>query len=221
MRRLKNALAAMLFWAIPATAQEQTEVRTYQIHHAIFGDIGELSDEITQDGERTRVVTRADIRVNLLGITLHHFRAEWEETWRAGELQHYHATTTRNGSRETVSGRHEDGKFIVRAGEREFDAPAGIQPVNPWSVRVVQAAFFMSPESGQVFPADVKDEGSESILIGSQSHRVRHYIVQTDKTSHLYFDEAGTLLRAEFRDITGSVRFTLHSEEEPRVASAQ
>jgi hypothetical protein len=180
-----------------------------------------LTDEITQDGERTRVVTRVDIRVKLLGITLHRVRAEWEETWLAGALQQFNATTTRNGSSESVTGRHEDGKFIVQAGEREFDAPAEIQPANPWSLQFVQAVFFMSPESGEVFPANVKDKGFETIGIGGQSRRVRHYILQTDTTSHLYFDEAGTLLQVEFRDITGSVRFTLRSGEEPLVASAR
>ena len=180
-----------------------------------------MSDEITQDGERTRVVTRTDIRVKLLGITLHHVRAEWEETWRAGALQQYRATTTRNGSSELVSGRHEDGKFIVRAGEREFDAPAEIQPINPWSLQFVRAAFFMSPESGDVFTANVMDKGVETMGIGGQRRRVRHYIVQTDTTSHLYFDEAGMLLQVEFRDITGRVRFTLQSGDEPRVASAR
>jgi hypothetical protein len=220
MRLSKIALAACLLWTIPATAQE-TEIRTYQINHGLFGDIGRLSDEITQEGEKTRVVMKADIRVDVLGMTLHHVSAEWEETWQAGVLQHYRAKTTRNGSSETVSGRHQDGKFVVRAGAREFDAPAHVQPVHPWSLQFVRAVTFMSPESGQVFPANISDNGPQSIRIGTQSRPVRHYIVHADTTNHLYFDEDGTLLQVEFRDITGRVRLTLQSPDAPRVASAQ
>jgi hypothetical protein len=219
--RLYTIALASLLWAVPATAQEETETRTYEINHGLFGDIGRLSDEITQDGERTRVVMKADIRLDVLGMTLHHVSAEWEETWQAGILQHYRATTTRNGSSESVSGRHENGKFVVRAGAREFDAPADVQPVHPWSLQFVRAATLMSPESGQVFPADISDNGPQSIRIGTQSRRVRHYIVRADTTNHLYFDEDGTLLQAEFRDITGRVRLTLQSAAGPHVASAR
>lgn len=221
MRLSRLALAASLLWAVPATAQEDSEIRTYQINHGLFGDIGRLSDEITHDGQQTRVVMRADIRVDVLGVTLHHVSAEWEEVWEEGVLQHYRATTTRNGSSESVSGRHQDGKFVVRTGAREFDAPADIQPVHPWSLQFVKAVTFMSPESGQVFPADISDSGAQSIRIGASSKRVRHYIVRAETTNHLYFGENGTLLQAEFRDITGRVRLTLQSPDEPRVASAK
>ena len=219
MRSLKIALAACLLWTIPATAQEK-EIRTYHINHGLFGDIGRLSDEITREGDRTRVVMRADIRVDVLGMTLHHVSAEWEEVWQAGILQTYRATTTRNGSSETVSGQHQDGKFVGRAGAREFEVPADIQPVHPWSLQFVKAARFMSPESGEVFPARVTDNGTQSIRIGAQSKRVRQYTVHADTTNQLYFDADGTLLQVEFRDITGRVTLTLQSADEPRVASA-
>lgn len=221
MRLVKIALAASLLWANPVTAQEDPEIRTYQINHGLFGDIGRLSDEITHDEQRTRVVMRTDIRVDVLGVTLHHVSAEWEEVWQAGILRHFRATTTRNGSSESVIGRHENGKFVVRTGGREFDVPADVQPVHPWSLQFVNAVNLMSPESGQVFPADISDNGMQSIRIGAQSKRVRHYVVRADTTNHLYFDEDGTLLQAEFRDITGRVTLTLQSADAPRVASAK
>jgi len=217
----RTALAAALLWTVPAAAQEQAEIRTYNIHHALFGDIGRLSDEITQDGHDTRIVTRADVKVDLFGITLHHVRAEWSETWLGGMLRVFRATTTRNGSTESISGRHENGKFIVRAGGREFDVPADIHPVHPWSLQFVRAATLMSPESGEIFPANIADKGDKSIRIGGVSRHVRHYVVWSDTTNHLYFDDEGTLLLAQYRDITGNVSFTLQSADEQHVASAR
>jgi len=217
----KTALAAALLWAAPAVAQEKIEIRTYSIHHALFGDIGTMSDEIVEDGNNTRVLTRADVKVDLFGLTLHHVRADWSETWQGGMLRHFRATTTRNGSMESISGRHENGKFLVRAGERDFDVPADVHPVHPWSLQFVRAATLMSPESGQTFPANIADKGHQSIRIGGVSRQVRHYVVRSDTTNHLYFDDEGTLLLAEYRDITGKVSFTLQSADEPHVASAR
>jgi hypothetical protein len=217
----KAAFAVAFLWTTQAAAQEQAEIRTYDVHHAVFGDIGTLSDKIIRDGVRTRVVTRADIRVDLLGITLHHVRADWNETWHSGMLTSFSAITIRNSSTDSVSGRHKDGRFIVRAGEREFDAPAEVHPVHPWSIQFVHAAILMSPESGQILSAKVDDKGYQSIRIGGMSRHVRYYVVNAGTTSHLYFDDDGRLLHAEYRDITGTVSFTLRPNAAPQVASVR
>ncbi len=221
MGRQKTALAAALLWAVPAVAQEQIEIRTYSVHHALFGDIGTLSDEIAREGQSTRVVTRADVKVDLLGITLHHVRAEWRETWQAGMLMHFRATTTRNGSTDSIAGQHENGSFIVHARGQEFHLPTDIHPVHPWSLQFVRAKTLMSPESGRTSPADITDKGQQSIRIGGVSRSVHHYVQRSDSSNHLYFDDEGTLLLAEYRDITGKVSFTLQSDDAPHVASAR
>lgn len=205
----RTALAVAMLWAVPAAGQEQTETRTYTIHHAIFGDIGTLSDEITRDGPNTKVVTRAEITVVLFGLTLHHVGLEWNEIWHGELLTDYRAITTRNGTTEAITGRHQKGAFIIRAGENEFTAPAEVHPVHPWSLRFVRAAHLMSPESGNIFAASIADKGDESLVVGGVSRRVRHYVASFDTVNHLYFDENGTLLLAEYRDITGRVRFAL------------
>jgi len=221
MGRLKTALAAALLWAAPAVAEEQIEIRTYSAHPALFGDIVTLSDEIAREGHNTRVVTRADVRVDVLGITLHHVRAEWRETWQAGVLTHFRATTTRNGSTDSISGQHENGSFIVHAGGQEFHVPADIYPAHPWSLQFVRATTLMSPESGRTFPADIMDKGRQSIRIGGVSRSVRHYVQRSGTSNHLYFDDDGTLLLAEYRDITGKVSFTLQPDDAPHLASAR
>jgi hypothetical protein len=221
MGRQKTALAAALLWAAPAVAEEQIEIRTYRVHHALFGDIGTLSDEIAREGESTRVVARADVKVELLGVTLHHVCAEWSETWHAGMLTYFRATTTRNGSTDSISGQHENGSFIVHVRGQAFHLPADIHPVHPWSLQFIRAKTLMSPESGRTFPADITDKGRQSIRIGGVSRSVRHYVQRSDTSNHLYFDDQGTLLLAEYRDITGKVSFTLQSDDAPRLASVR
>ena len=216
MHTWRIVLPAALLWTVPAAGQEQ-KLRTYTIHHAIFGDIGTLSDEITHDGASTRVVTRAEIKVYVLGMMLHHVRAEWHETWHADTLRDYRAITTRNGHTTSSSGQHEDGKFAFRTPKGKFTAPADIHPVHPWSLRFVRAATLISPESGRIFAADITDNEQRSIRLGGVSRSAHHYVLRSDTTNHLYFDDEGTLLLAEYRDITGKVSFALQSDGAPRL----
>src|SRR5262249_33425493 len=96
-----------------------------------------------------------------------------------------------------------------RAGDKEIEAPVGVQPVNPWSLQFVRAETLMSPQSGRLFPADISDEGEGSIAIGRRNVHVHHYIVRSDIPNNLYFDDEGTLVSAQYRDFTGLVSFTL------------
>jgi hypothetical protein len=221
MRTWKTTLAAVLLWAVPAAGQGETETRTYTIHHALFGDIGTLSDEITRDGPDTKVITRAAVRVTLLGLTLHRVSLEWSEVWHDEMLMDYRATTTRNGSTDSIAGHHEHGTFIVRTDQQEFAAPADVHPIHPWSLRFVRATHLMSPESGDVFATSIVDKGDESLVVRGTNRRVRHYIATFETVNHLYFDETGTLLLAEYRDITGKVRFVLQTPSETAVASTE
>jgi hypothetical protein len=221
MRTWKAILLAVLGWTVPVAGQEQDEIRVYNIHHALFGDIGTLTDQIMREGLETRVATRAEVNVCVLGITLHRVQAEWSEIWHEDALKEYRAITMRNGRTTSISGQHKDGKFILRTQEREFTAPADIHPVHPWSLRFVRAATLISPESGRIFPASIVDGGDETISVGGAKRRVRHYVATFDNANHLYFDENGVLLFAEYRDIAGSVRFTLQATGERSVASVQ
>jgi uncharacterized protein DUF6134 len=213
MRYFLSAILLSAVFVPAAHAQESVKVLTYKVHHALFGDIGKFSDEISYDGETTRVETKGDVRVDIFGVTVHRLHAEWNEIWQNGALTDYRAATTRNGSLETVSGKHEGDRFVGHAGEKSLEAPVGVQPVHPWSLQFIHAGTLMSPQSGRLFPANISDEGEESIAVGRKKVHVHHYIVRSDITNHLYFDDEGTLVSAQYRDITGLVSLTLETSD--------
>src|SRR5262245_59613397 len=219
--RLWMAIAASaLLYTVPAVGQQQDEFRTYSIHHALFGDIGTLRDAIYREGSQTRGVTQVEVKVGVLGVTLHQFQADWSETWADEILMNYRAMTTRNGNAKTICGHQENGAFVVSIDERKFLAPSDIHPVHPWSLRFIRAATLISPESGRIFPASIVDKGDTWISIEGKRRSVHHYVALFEHANHLYFDDMGTLLLAEYRDITGSVKLTLQSSSERAAARA-
>ena len=152
MRALKSLIALTLIFALPAAAEERSERLNYRIHHQLWGDIGTLSEEIRSDGTSTRVVTEIDVHVALFGFTLHDAHGQWNEVWQDGYLQQFDATTIADGTTEITEGRKAGGAFVIRAGKKRTEAPADVQPVNPWSLQFVHATTLMSPETGRLIP---------------------------------------------------------------------
>jgi hypothetical protein len=201
--------AAVLCVPVAAGANESHEHLSYRVHHQLWGDIGMLTRDIARDEAMTTVETKIDVHVSLLGIALHDAHGTWREVWQGGRLQAVDATTHADGALEITRGSHEGNAFVIRAGSARIEAPADVQPVNPWSLQFVRATTLMSLESGRLMPAAVRDIGMESRALAGATALLHHYLVEADGVHHLYFDGTGRLVQVEFTDITGKATITL------------
>ena len=204
MRYLPYAFALAIL-ATPAAAHDHVQQIVYTVHHSLFGDIGTLTREIKQDGEAVTISTRADVHVEVLGVSLHRMQVTWDEAWSGGCLQDFRGRTVRNGETSTVHAWSEGAGYIVQSDTARSMAPSGLQPIAPWSIAVLDAAVLMSPESGRLYPAAIQAGGSETLKVAGVMHQVEHYVLRAGSTNHLYFDEKGLLVASEYADITGKV----------------
>ena len=83
---LTAVLTAAAFWSPAALAAEPTA--TEYRFAVYYGDrrIGEHRYEIVQDGDATRVRSRADFQVKLLFINAYRYEHQANELWRGGCL---------------------------------------------------------------------------------------------------------------------------------------
>lgn len=213
MRALKGALALFMAFSTPALAQPDTERLNYSITHQLWGDIGKLTAVISQEDGATRVTTTIDVRVTVLGITLHDTHGQWKEIWRSGELQQFEATTISNGKAERIYGRRNENNFEIYAGAKRMAAPFNIQPVNPWSVQFVHASMLMSPESGRIFPVKFDDKGITAVNGASWKAPLHHYLLHAEGDHDLYFDPTGRLIQFEVSDPTGKAVIALQNAQ--------
>jgi hypothetical protein len=204
MRSVPYAFALAIL-ATPAAAQGHVQHIVYTVHHSLFGDVGTLTRDIKQDGEAVTISTRADVHVELLGVSLHRMQVAWDEAWSDGCLKDFRGRTVRNGETSTVHAWSDGAGYIVESDDGRKMAPSGLQPIAPWSIGVLEAAVLMSPESGKLYPASVQADGSQTLKIAGAVHRVEHYVLRAGSTNHLYFDEKGLLVASEYADITGKV----------------
>jgi hypothetical protein len=209
MKLSKTVFALSLLYALPVAAHEHTDQFHYRIHHQLWGDIGTITEDIRSVGASSHVVTKLDIHVALLGVTLHDAHGTWDEVWENGTLKEFHAKTLVDGTTEIIDGRNEGKVFAIVAGSKRSEAPADVQPVNPWSLQFIRAKTLMSPETGRLIPATAYDDGLTMVQVAGSHERLHHYVVDAAGQHHLYFDEGGTLVQFEFSDITGKATITL------------
>jgi hypothetical protein len=208
MRAHKWLIAFSLLHALPAAAAEHAEHLNFRIHHQLWGDIGTLTETVSETGSRTEVTAELDVTVNLLGIRVHTVHGRWNEFWQDGYLQQFEATTLADGETEITTGRRVGEAFVISAAGKQTTAPRDVQPVNPWSIRFVRAPTMMSPETGRVFTAAVSDRGVQAVRLGAAVVAAHHYAVTAERVNQLYFDSDGRLVRCEYGDITGTVTLT-------------
>jgi len=150
----------------------------YNVHHGLFGDIGTLTREIHQDGDTVTISTRADVRVEVFGVALHKMQLAWDEAWVEGCLQDFRGRTVRNKETSTIHAWSEGAGYVVEGKSGRTAAPAGLQPIAPWSINIVDASTLMSPESGKLYPVAIQAGGVETLNVGGTMRRVRHYVLR-------------------------------------------
>lgn len=206
------SVAALL--ASSASAHDISERTVFQIRHAIWGDVGTLTQEVARSGATAEISTCLIVRVSLLGVTIHSQRGDWFEKWQDGFLDRFNGTTVTNGDIERVTGRRDGDGFTIRSNNETRDAPAEIQPVNPWSKKFVEATVFMSPETGRITHSQFKEEGLMQLELGDGYVQVTAYRANADGEHWVYFDDKGMLVRFKHTDSLGAIYVTRLKEGE-------
>ena len=124
-------------------------------------------------------------------------------------MQDFRGRTVRNKETSTIHAWSEGAGYVVEGKSGRTAAPAGLQPIAPWSINIVDASTLMSPESGKLYPAATQAGGVETLNVGGTMRRVRHYVLRAGSTNHLYFDDSGLLVASEYADITGTVTISV------------
>src|SRR2546423_631073 len=135
-----SILAGTIGNSLPSAAADagSTEQLQYQVQHSKFGKIGTYTNMVQRAGDMTTVQTTAHFLVTMLGVGLHREDAERTERWRGGRLISFVGITKKNGDTIRIKGEASDTDFVITSPLGTFNAPAMVQPANPWSVRFLK-----------------------------------------------------------------------------------
>lgn len=185
---------------------------SYDVTLPGFGRIGTYETRITPQGTRTEVETEIEVEVKVAFVTAFSLSADRREVWEDGRLVAFDGTTTKNG--EVIRLEAEAGEdTLVVDGPRGTDTVApDVVTFNPWSTHVLDADLAMSPEHGGTWPIAVSPGGEGEIELGAETLDVRHYRIEGEEPSDLWFDADGRPVRFSIEEDGRTLTFTLAPE---------
>lgn len=209
--------------ASPASAEDRVADRDfpiapagtyeYEVRHGSLGRIGSYTNEIRHQDGGTVVETEVDISAKVLFVRVAREKAERRQFWQDGRLVAYDSVTW-SGSKESVTkGRAEGDRFVLEGPKGRVVGPAGLFPINPWSMAIVEAPVLMGEKNGTLHPIKGVEENRETITIDGREVETRHFKLIGHRDEEIWFDQRGVAVKFATDYKGDSITFTLTNWE--------
>lgn len=204
------SLSVALAWSGAATrAADGERVLTYTAEHARYGQIGTYSNIISTIGDITKVHTKVNLRVRVLGITAHREEADRTEQWKNGRLIAFNGVTVSNGDRTEVKGEAKGDQFVVFGPAGLVDAPANVRVSNPWSNNFIGATSMLFTDNGTTEPVSVSKGEKTTVTIGGAPVKATRYDIHSKPAYQVWLDADNVPVMFNVAHESGLVTFTL------------
>jgi hypothetical protein len=184
--------------------------------------IGTHSVTFRHDGRHLTTVTRTDISVKLLGVTLYRFHYEAYEQWADDRLRRLTSRTDNDGKILTVR--------LARVGTRirgtcngvALDLPADRLPISVWHPEFVHQTIILDQYKCVERTIRTTDEGLEQIFTGARSVATRHYAITGQLQRDVWLGPGGQVVQVRFpaKDASQIVFVARSASQLPQSASS-
>jgi hypothetical protein len=186
-----------------------TEQLRYTVHHSMFGDIGNYTNDVERTGDATIVRTTAHFMVSMLGVVMRREDDQRVERWLDGRLMSFAGVTRKNAETTELSGRAEGNDFVISSPLGTVIAPANVQPANPWSARCLRSTTMMRVDNGAIENVQVTGGAIDNLVLDGQTIPTRLYDIDGTTRYRLWFDQRNIPVMFVVDDSTGKITFTL------------
>jgi len=219
-QRISRVLLVMFFttlgqmilgnFATPGfAASASAEQLRYRVQHSVFGNIGTYANLVQTLGDVTTVKTNAHFLVRMLGVGLHREDAERTERWQGGRLMSFFGVTRKNDETIEIKGEAKGNDFVIASPLGIFNAPATVQPANPWSIKCLSSTTMMRVDNGKIEKVRVSGGSPTAVTIDGTSVPAREYDIDGATRYKVWFDQRNIPVMFTVDDDSGKVTFTL------------
>ena len=128
------------------------------------------------------MTSEARFRVRLLLIDAYSYDHHTEETWRGDCLAAFDSRTVERGKVTTVTGRAEEGTFVLEGPRGRDDAGACAMTFAYWNPRILAQSVLVNPQTGAPTQVSVESLGRARVRAHGRAQDATHYRIDTDKT---------------------------------------
>jgi hypothetical protein len=117
--------------------------------------------------------------------------------------------TKKNGDTIQIKGEASDTDFVITSPLGTFNAPATVQPANPWSVRCLNSTTMMRVDTGKIEKVRVTGGANTTVPVAGANIPTRQYEIDGATRYKIWFDQNETPVMFTVDDDSGKITFTL------------
>ena len=145
--------------------------------------IGEHSFRISENGELTRVTSRAAFDVDILFFSAYRYRHQSRELFRNGCLQEISAMTDDNGKKYRVAGEAIERGFRIEREDGDERVDGCLMTFAYWDPGFLDQKRLLNAQTGRLEPVQVRRQGNDRIEVGGREVPATRYALSADTLS--------------------------------------
>ncbi|RYZ03544.1 MAG: hypothetical protein EON61_15375 [Alphaproteobacteria bacterium] len=214
MMRLAALTLTAILMALPANAQSWQPRDGDTLAFDVTRDGGEFGThtvKFTRDGDTLIVKTDIALKVALGPITFFEYAHDVTEHYRDGKLVWVGSRTKNEGKWKTLTAQAAEGGLNVKGDKFKGLLTGVVIPSTHWNRDEMGQPTMFSTETGEMLPMKVKDRGTESVKVGTQTIQAQRFDVDSDIDASFWYDAEGRWVKTYFETQGSKVEYRLRA----------
>jgi hypothetical protein len=214
LSRLLRGLPILVAMTLPGAARAAPQTSTYEVDHAVFGNIGTYTHTSSDTDGGLRAEARLNIVVKVLGVALRRETSSQVAVWRGQRLVSIQSTVTTNGRQTRVSGVADGDRFVVTTSAGTANAPADAMISDPFTLNRMGPGAVVSTLTGKVWTVQVTGGEIEPIAVRGVTQSAKHFHVNAPGQANkweVWIDARGVPVKFRSQESGGAIDFNLMS----------
>lgn len=211
-------LVGLALSAAPRTLAAETEVRKFNV--SVDGKpSGQYTMTFTRDGGTLGIVSEAQVKVKVLGVTAYHYDFRGVEEWKDGRLQSLRSRSDDDGKKFDVTATAGEKGLAVKINGREKTVRGDVYLTTacclPDAKRRDGDLPLMESDNGQEIAGKIRQVGSGPMTVCGTSVNATRYRLTSGTVHDIWYDDAGRMVRQEWTEDGHKTVLVLVSVKKP------
>jgi hypothetical protein len=200
-------------WAEDPSAQPPLGIYIYAIARD-GAPVGQQRMEFVSDGEKLRVISRMQLDVTLLGMSLYGFDQQAEEVRSGGRLIQLVSEANDDGKDKKLTLTLEGDRLKGTYNDKSRAADPQLLTSLFWQKPAIGKSEVIDSVSGKQRDVVVSDVGAETLSLPVGKIETHHFRVRGEMERELWYDAAGILVAGQ-RDGPDGSKIRLELQQRP------
>ena len=154
---------------------------------------------------QTKVVTRLDLTIRLLGFPVYRYEYDSDARWSGGRMVRLDAEQNDDGAVSTVRVVLQGDSLVIEGPKGRSRGQPGLYPTNHWNAGVLSERQVIDTLEGRVANVTITNAGKEAVRAEGRVIEATKYVYGGDIKTTTWYDAARRWVKMRFAAKGGSV----------------